>query len=170
MFEFIHDIFESFILKSASGGLGPFGRALMQSHLRSCMRCRAFALDLVEFSHSLEPGKKEPRLSAPERDEIHARVMAAFHRELREERLALPFERAAGPLIRPSFVKAMASLAVVLGAAFVLSTPFRRGGIDGAGPQGASASMPSGAHDALSALDSGPTPTPTPSPAKIENK
>lgn len=165
MFEFIHDIIESWILAAASGGLGSFRRGLMQAHLKSCMRCRGFALDLVEFSHALEPEKKSSRLPLSDKEEIHTRIMAAFQREIRDERLAAPFQRAAGPLIRPSFIKAMAVLTIILGAAIVLSTPFFPTHVRG-GDQASSDSTQ--AHEALLALE--PSPTATPSIPKTENK
>ena len=132
MFEFIHDIIETWILRSASQGLGGLRRSLVKKHLARCQRCRGFALDLVEFSHTLEAPKSTPKLSASERDEIHAGIMAAFHRERLDEKLApLPFERASGPAIRPSFVKALGMVALIVAAVAALSYPFRHDALEG---------------------------------------
>jgi hypothetical protein len=132
MFEFIHDIIEAWIQESASKGLHGLRRALMERHLRSCQRCRSFALDLIEFTHNLDSPGPGPKLSGEDKEEIHSRVMAAFHRELLEERVAPAFERAAGPLIRPNFVKALSMAAFIVAAVFVLSYPYRHSSLGGA--------------------------------------
>jgi hypothetical protein len=139
-------------------------RRLAAGHLRSCARCRAFALDLAEFSHGMEPPKGAARLLATERDELHRVLMAAFHRERQDERAVAPFQRAAGPAIRPSFIRAMASLALILGLALVLSTPFIQEKTGGADAQIEASRL----KQALDELD--PTPSPTPEIPKTENK
>ena len=160
MFEFIHDIMEAWILDSTSGvGLGRFPRAVLQRHLNSCRRCRSFALDLIEFSHSLESGASSSKLSAEGKEELHARVMAAFHRELLDERSTLPFQRAEGPAIRPSFIKALALASLIVAAVFVLGYPYRKvlvGGDEG------SAASTMGPNTILVTADASPTPTPNP--------
>jgi hypothetical protein len=160
MLEFIHDIMESWILESASGGLGPLRRSLLQGHLKSCRRCRSYALDLIEFSHDLEPKKQSGRLSGQERDEIHASVMAAFHRELAEERSAAPFQRAQGPLVRLSFIKAVAMASLIVGAAILLSYPYRSANFSGGDGSAANLANPM---PSLQAPEATPTLTPSPS-------
>jgi hypothetical protein len=174
MLEFIHHISEAWILRRASGGLGPARRALLERHLGSCARCRGFALDLVEFSHGLEPEASAPRLGAVEQERLHAGVMAAFHRERLSERDAPAFERATGPAVRPVFVKALGALALILGVALALSTPSGRGpetpqrnAEKSGAPNGAVAALepsPAPTHTVTS------TPTPTPAIPKTENK
>jgi hypothetical protein len=158
MFEFIHEIIEAWILQDTSEELGGFKMGLLQNHLRQCVRCRSFALDVVEFSHSLEAAKNIPKLASADREEIHARVMAAFERERLEERMAPRFERAAGPLVRRSFLQALAMVLLVLGALFVLSIPFLQN--TGASNSNVSATV-SNNERVVNALQFQPKPLPT---------
>lgn len=161
MFDFIHEIFEAWMLEAASEGLSGFKRSLVQGHLKSCTRCRSFALDLVEFSHAMESRQDGAKLNASERENLHAHVMAAFHRERAEEKAPLPFRRASGPLLRPAFAKAMAVLVLIIAAAVTLSYPFRNGG-DSLGP-GNAANLGASA-GSLEAPQPTATPTPAPQP------
>jgi hypothetical protein len=162
MLEFIHDITESWILQATAAPLGGVKTRLLRGHLEHCARCRGFALDLVEFSHGLEAPKGAARLAAAERDQLHAQVMAAFHRERLDERMALrPFERAAGPLVRPGFFPALGLTALVLAAVYVLSIPYRQSSL---APQPSLAAEASVSEQAANALE--PTPTPTLEPSK----
>jgi hypothetical protein len=108
MGNFIHEIFEAWLLTSTQEPLDFLRGALLRSHLRSCARCRSFALDLVEFSHSLEV-PAVAKLSASESAEVHLGLMAAFQRERFREKVLSPLERATGPLVRPVLWKGLAA-------------------------------------------------------------
>ena len=159
MFEFIHDIMESWIQQDASGGLGALKRGLLLAHLKRCMRCRGFALDLVEFSHAMPAAPGTRALSGAESSEIHARVMAAFHRQRLDEAHAplLAFPGAAGPAIRPSFLKGLAVAVLILAAIVTLSYSYRHAATT---EDGASANF-DGGDAAVLALQPSPSPTPS---------
>lgn len=166
MFEFIHEIIEAWILKATSEGLSRFKMGLVQSHLKQCGRCRSFALDLVEFSHSLEATKNTPKLPTSDREEIHARVMAAFERERLDERMTpRRFERAAGPLVRPGFLQVLALVLLVIGALFVLSIPYLESQPNSSSEVSASTAMSDGQR-AVQAMQTVPSLSPVPSPSK----
>jgi hypothetical protein len=169
MLEF-HSIIESWLLAASEKPLAPWKAALTRAHLKGCVQCRGFAMDLLRFTS--DPGSA-PGHDFPEIDGalLHAQVMAAFNREhsnpLKSKPLTRLYSRSAYG-VTPRFAKAMALAIFGVGLIVMLAQPFQKSVQESS----MSASPKHPAETATAALPVEPsatatasaTPTPTPSP------
>ena len=117
-------VLESWLLEAASTGLAAWKRALLKLALSLDKDLRGLAVELAIFTRDEDP---RPLLAPEPFQALAARLKAAAHQRLSDEKLGLVRAERVRRSVRPGFALATAASVAVLVLAYLVIQPSRGG-------------------------------------------